>query len=141
MVDHKKKICIVTACGNKKHDNSLPAWKIYKSPRISAVYKRKGDCDMYILSAKHALVHSEKVIEPYNMILEQERIKELLPSMVTVLQKYDKVIFFKAGARSLYENCMKEACNRADVPLDSFGFGFMGDIGKLEEKIRTSYES
>lgn len=32
------KICIVTACGNKKHEIAKPAWKIYKSPRIKAVY-------------------------------------------------------------------------------------------------------
>ena len=33
-----KKICIVTACGNKKHDKPMRACQIYTSSRIKAVY-------------------------------------------------------------------------------------------------------
>ena len=72
------KICIVTACGNKKHAEPLPAWKIYKSSRIKAVYNRRNNHDMYILSAQHGLVFSEKIIAPYNRIMDEERAKELV---------------------------------------------------------------
>ena len=136
MTGDKKKVCVITACGNKKYDESLPARMIYKSPRIKAVYNRKRCLDMYILSAEHGLLHSEKVIEPYNRLMDPERAKELLPDMISILQKYDEVIFFKAGARKLYEDCMIDACNQAGTSLDSFGFGFMGDIGMLDEKIK-----
>ena len=135
MVGSKNKVCVITACGNKKRDHPSPAWKLYKSPRITAVYNRKCDCDMYILSARHGLLPSEKVIAPYNQIMDRERAKELLPSMVQVLQEYDRVIYFKAGARGIYEECMKEACAQADRPLDSFGYGFMGGINEMGERI------
>ena len=67
MFGRKKKVCVVTACGKTKRDVPLPARKLYKSARITAVHNRKSDCDMYILSAKHGLIPSEKVIEPYDM--------------------------------------------------------------------------
>ncbi len=138
MTGYKKKVCVITACGNKKHDDPLPARMLYKSPRITAAYNRKRGLDMYILSAEHGLLPSEKVIGPYDRVMDPERMRELLPDMIPVLQEYDEVIFFKAGARKLYADCMEEACNKAGKPLDSFGFGFMGDIGKLEEKIKDA---
>ena len=140
MIDRRKKVCIVTACGNQKHDYPLPARKLYKSARITAVYNRRCNCDMYILSAKHGLLPSEKVIAPYNRIMDQMRMQELLLDMIPVLQKYDKVIFFNGGARSLYAECIKEACNRADRPLDSFGSKILEGIGDLEAKINDACE-
>ena len=109
MFGRKKKVCVVTACGDTKRDVPLPARRLYKPPRITVVHNRKCGCDMYILSAKHGLIPSEKVIEPYDMDLGRGRIAELLPDMVPVLKKYDKVIFFKAGAA--YDECMKAACD------------------------------
>ena len=138
MFGRKKKVCVVTACGKTKRDVPLPARKLYKSSRITAVHNRKCGCDMYILSARHGLIPSEKVIEPYDMWLDRERIAELLPDMVPVLKKYDKVIFFKAGAGAVYDECMKAACDRAGRPLDSFGSGFMSGIGELEGKIEAA---
>ena len=138
MFGRKKNVCVVTACGKTKRDVPLPARKLYKSARITAVHNRKCGCDMYILSAEHGLLPSEKVIGPYDRVMDPERMRELLPDMIPVLQEYDEVIFFKAGARKLYADCMEEACSKADRPLDSFGFGFMGDIGKLEEKIKDA---
>ena len=93
---------------------------------------------MYILSSKYGLLHSEKVIEPYDMVLDRERVRELLPDMIPVLQEYDKVIFFKAGAKKLYTECIEEACEMTGTELDLFGFGFMGGIGDLEGKIRDA---
>ena len=94
MTGYKKKVCMITACGNKKHDGQLP-----------------------------------------------ERMRELLPDMIPVLQEYDEVIFFKAGSRKLYADCMEDTCSKAGRALDSLGFGFMGGIGRLEEKIKDAYRS
>ena len=129
------KVCVITACGNKKESVPLPAWKIYKSPRIKAVYKRKHDCDMYILSAEHGLLPAEKIIKPYNRLMDETRAKELLPNIESVVKNYDGVIYFKAGARKLYEECLKNACEKNNVKLISFGFGIMGGINELEDKI------
>ena len=132
------KICIVTACGNKKHEIPKPAWKIYKSSRIKAVYNRRNNHDMYILSAEHGLLPSEKIIQPYNRIMDEQRSKELISDMVPIIQKYDTVIFFKAGARKLYEQCIESACKKADKKIISFGYAIMGDINKLPEIIRDA---
>ena len=135
-----KKICIVTACGNKKHDISMRACQLYKSPRIKAVYNRRMDKDMYILSAEHGLLFSEKVIKPYNRIMDESRAEELMPQLVPIVTKYDTVIYFKAGARSIYEQCLGEACKKAGKKMISFGYGFMGDIGSLQDIVRAESE-
>tara|TARA_B100000586_G_C19766399_1_gene284093 strand:- start:57 stop:455 length:399 start_codon:yes stop_codon:yes gene_type:complete len=125
------KYTVITACGNKKNSLPLPAWQLYKSPRIKAVYNRKGNHDMYILSAKYGLVNAEKIIEPYNRIMDDARCDELLPEIKKTVEKYDTVIFFKAGARKLYEQCIVKACEMANIRIISFGFGFMGGINDL----------
>ena len=135
-----KKICIVTACGNKKHDVSMRAWQLYKSPRIKAVYNRRMDKDMYILSAEHGLLFSEKVIEPYNRIMDESRVEELVPQLVPIVAKYDTVIYFKAGARGIYEQCLGDACKKAGKKMISFGYSFMGDIGSLQDIVRKESE-
>ena len=129
------KICVITACGNKKESIALPAWKIYKSSRIKAVHKRKNDEDMYILSAEHGLLPSEKIIEPYNRLIDEKRVQELIPKIEPIIKKYDKVIYFKAGARKLYEDCLNTVCEKTGVEIESFGFGFMGGINELENRI------
>ena len=137
---NSKKICIVTACGNKKHDVSMRAWQLYKSSRIKAVYNRRTGKDMYILSAEHGLLFSEKVIEPYNRIMDESRAEELIPQLVPIVAKYDAVIYFKAGARGIYEQCLGDACKKAGKKMISFGYGFMGDIGNLQNIIRAESE-
>ena len=135
---HTGKICVITACGNKKENTPLPAWKIYKSSRIKAVYKRRSDEDMYILSAEHGLLPAEKVIKPYNRLLDEDRVNTLLPKIESIIKGYEKVIYFKAGARKLYEDCLNTACKNMGVEMESFGFGFMGGINELENRISKS---
>lgn len=132
---NQNKICVITACGNKKENIPLPAWKIYKSPRIKAVYKRASNEDMYILSAKHGLLRAEKIIKPYNRLLDKEMAEKLLPKIESIIKNYDKIIYFKAGARKLYEECLSTACKKMGVEMISFGFGFMGGINELDSRI------
>lgn len=132
------RVSVVTACGNKKEETPLPAWQLYKSPRIKAVYNRKGNHDMYILSAEHGLIPAEKVISPYNKIMDEKRCNELIPMVREVIKNYDAIIFFKAGARKLYEQCISKACYESGVKLISFGHGFMGGINDLPKKIEEA---
>ena len=135
-----KKICVVTACGNTKHDKPMRACQIYTSSRIKAVYNRRMDKDMYILSAEHGLLFSEKVIIPYNRVMNESRAKELVPQIVPIVAKYDTVIYFKAGARGIYKQCLGDACKKAGKKMVSFGYGFMGDIGRLQDIVRKESE-
>ena len=125
------KYAVITACGNKKQSLPSPAWQLYKSPRIKAVYNRKGSHDMFILSAKYGLVKAEQIIEPYNRIMDDSRCEELVPGIKKIIENYDVVIFFKAGSRKLYEQCILKSCEMANVRVISFGFGFMGGINDL----------
>ncbi|WP_268544030.1 DUF6884 domain-containing protein [Candidatus Nitrosotenuis cloacae] len=134
------KISVVTACGNKKADIPLPAWQLYNSPRIRAIYNRKGSHDMFILSAEYGLIPAEKIIAPYNRIMDEKRAQELIPYLKEVIKDYDVIVYFKAGARRLYEQCLEKACQESGVKLVSFGFGFMGGINELDSKIRMAEE-
>jgi len=132
------KICIVTACGKKKESIAMPAWKLYKSSRIRALYDRKGNYDMYILSAEHAMLPAEKITEPYDRIMDINRSQELIPKVKEIVKKYDSIVYFRAGASRLYEQCLKSACEQSNVKLISYGYNIMGDFGKLGEKIREA---
>ena len=132
------KVSVITACGNKKNDIPLPAWQLYKSARIKAVYNRKGKYDMYILSAEHGLVPAEKVIAPYNRIMDEKRAEELIPKLKEQIKNYEVIVFFKAGARAIYEKCIAKACEESGVKLISFGSRSMQGINELESKIRLA---
>ena len=136
-----KKICVVTACGNGKYKTFLPARQMYKSNRITAVYNRRCDHDMYILSAEHGLLYSEKVIEPYDRIMDEHRSAELIHDMIPIIQKYDTVIFFKGGAGKLYRQCIQTACDKANSKIISVGYANLGDIDKMPEIIRREEEN
>ena len=135
-----KKICIVTACGNTKQDKPMRAWQLYTSPRIKAVYNRRMDKDMYILSAEHGLLFSEKVVGPYNRVMDGPRAEELVPQLVPIVAKYDTVIYFKAGARGIYKQCLEMACKKADKKMISFGYNLMGGINDLQDIVRKESE-
>lgn len=132
-----RNIVLVTACGRTKENKALPAWKLYRSPRIRHL-KRKANSlgiDLYILSAKYGLVYSEEVIYPYDVIMDEKKIYELIPIVQKQIEKINpnKVIYYKGGARREYLECIKEACLRANIKFVSFGYKNLGEVGRLEE--------
>lgn len=132
----KPKILVVTTCGARKHNEPKPAWQLYKSPRIRAVYSRRNGHDMCILSTKYGLVDAEKVIEPYEETLTKHRMTELIPQMVEKISGYDYIVYYRGGAGREYFNLMREACRRAGKTLVSFGYKFMGDVNELSNVLR-----
>ena len=132
----RPRILVVTACGARKQSEPKPAWQLYKSPRIRAVYNRRNGHDMCILSTKHGLVDAEKVIEPYEETLTKDKAEELIPQMVEKIKGYDYVVYYRGGAGKDYLNCMREACKRARKTLVSFGYKYMGGINELPNVLR-----
>ena len=63
-----------------------------------------------------------------------------MPKIESTIKGYEKIIYFKAGARKLYEDCLNTACKNMGVQMESFGFGFMGGINELENRINNSKE-
>ena len=126
-----KNLILITACGAKKKNKPAQAYQLYLSPRIKAVYNRKDDVDMYILSAKYGLVNAHQIIKPYNEIMTPEKARILAPQIAKTLKNYKNAIFYKAGARKEYLECMINACKIAKTNLIAIGYGFMGDIGQI----------
>jgi hypothetical protein len=114
------KILIVTACGKRKDSVAQPAWKLYKSPRIRAVYNRRDGNDMAILSSKYGLIDAEEVLEPYEKVLTKERADELLPQVIEEIQNYDSVLYYRGGAGKEYFDLIKEACIRSKKRIRFF---------------------
>lgn len=135
------KVLIVTACGAKKNLGPMPAYKSYKSARIRAVYNRRSGCDMAILSAEYGLVRVQQVIKPYERVMDEQRAKELLPSVAQNLKEYDCTIFFKGGARKAYTSCIKAACEKAGRTLVTLGYANMGGINDLPKVIEFVRQS
>ena len=127
----KPKILVVTACGRKKHDKPMPAWKLYKSSRIRAVYNRTQCCDYAILSSKYGLVEADREIAPYEQIMTKQRAADLVPQVMMKVKKFDYVVYYRGGARKEYLDCIKEACREAARTLIVLGYANMGGINNL----------
>jgi hypothetical protein len=134
------KTVIVTACGAKKSPIPMPAYKFYKSSRIRAVFNRRGDSDMFILSAEYGLIDACKVIRPYERLMDEQRSNELTPSVAKKLLDYSNVIYFRGGARRTYFSCIKASCRKAKKTLVAFGYANMGGINDLPKILKLLQE-
>ena len=133
----KEKIVLITACGNKKENKPIEAGRLYKSSRIRHLYKRSKELDIpfYILSAKYGLVNGDEIIRPYNQIMDEEQCSKLEDQIKKVLENFELVIYYKGGTRKEYYICLEKITKKLNKKFISFGYGNMGDIGKLEDII------
>ncbi len=129
------KVALVTACGAKKENTPQPAGRLYKSSRIRHLYKKSKELGLplYILSAKYGLINADTIIEPYDRIMTPERAMELLPQVKETIKSFDLIIFYIGGARKEYRELIERVCEETGTRLISFGYGNMGDIGKLDK--------
>ncbi len=77
---------VVANCTAKKLPHAAPARELYRGPSIRRVVsvidgarKRGVVVELYVISAKHGLVHESEVLEPYDETIAnwpRERIKE-----------------------------------------------------------------
>lgn len=130
------KVLIVTSCGSKKNSSPMSAYELYKSPRIRAVYNRRCNSDMCLLSAEYGLVDVYEVIQPYDRIMDSQRAEELVPHVAEKLKNYEYIVFFRGGARKEYFFCIKDACRSAAKTLVVLGYANMGGISALPEIVR-----
>jgi hypothetical protein len=122
------KVGIGTACGNKKEEGLLPAYRLYKSSRIRGLFNARGELPMYILSAKYGLIDAEAELRRYEHVMDDQRAHELAPQVAEAMQGYNWFAFFKGGARPAYSLCMRLASDISRIPLAIVGFGNMGDF-------------
>lgn len=60
------------------------------------------------------------------------------PDFAKMIKNYDVIVFFKAGSRKSYEQCIAKACEESGVRLISFGYGFMAGINDLPKKLEEA---
>jgi len=130
---------LITACGNKKENVPTVVGKLYKSTRIRYLYKKSKELNIpfYILSAKYGLVNSDKIISPYNQIMDDNQCIKLKSQIKEVLKNFDIIIYYKGGAREIYFNCLKDVVFELNKKFIYFGYANMGDIKKIDEIIMS----
>ncbi len=109
-------------------DNGGRSHALYLSPRIRALYGRKGDFALYILSAQYGLIGSDQVIRSYQRVMDSQRAREVAPQVASVMQNYDWFVYFKAGARQEYADCIKLAAGLSSASVVFVGYAFMGGL-------------
>jgi len=142
-------LILLTACGKKKEVTPQPAWKLYKSARIRYLKRIAEEMNVpfYIVSAKYGLIHSEKIIEPYETLLTKEKAQKLFPQVIEILTKLKMegirlILYFKGGARKEYHDLVLRASSEVNLNFISYGSGYMKDIGMTKEfieKLRSDY--
>ncbi len=115
-----------TACRAKKLAGTWPAYELYRSPRIKALYNRRNELPLLILSAEYGSIDCHTEISSYQRIMSRERALELAPCVANVMNEFDALVYFKAGARSEYSECIKKAGEMSGVSVALLGFGNMG---------------
>ncbi|TCK04585.1 DUF6884 domain-containing protein [Phorcysia thermohydrogeniphila] len=135
----KKKVVLVTACGNKKEEKPRPAGELYKSARIRHLYRKSKELGVpfFILSAGYGLVSGDEMISPYNAVMSEERCRELEGEIAERLKAYDVIVYYRGGARKDYLDCIKKVAEKLGKEFIVFGYGNMGDIGKLGEVLKS----
>lgn len=130
-----KRIALVTACGNKKEKTPQEAGKLYKSARVRHLYRRSKELNLplFIISAKYGLVSADEIIEPYNAVMTDEKCKKLKEKILSKLKDFDVIIYYRGGARKTYLDCISKVTKELGKELIVFGYGNMGDIGKLTD--------
>jgi len=116
------------ACSKKKLANASEAKDLYCSPLFKAAsqYAEKNYDKWLILSAKHGLLHPYRIIEPYDLSLNdmsaKERAKwsEMVLSQIAKLGLDDEKFYVHAGKK--YQGICKYHANY-HVPLAGLGIG------------------
>lgn len=146
----------LVACVLTKKNKPLPAEELYDSPLFKKTMeyaKTKTDADsIYILSAKHKLLPIKKVIEPYNMTLNNFSADEKKKWAEDVLaqlksRKHDPekdTFIFLAG--NSYTKYLEEFLPNHEKPLKGKRIGqqmkwLNSQLKEIVNKIRKSIKS
>ena len=136
------RVILVTACSSKKADKPSPAMYLYLSTRIKQTREiaREFNIPLYILSAKYGLICGHTVIEPYETVMTEKQMMLKLPETINKLRilkdrGLETVVYYRAGARKSYESLLYLAAKYTDVEFVSVGFGNLGGLQELRQKL------
>jgi len=128
----KRRIFLVS-CVSKKLAAASAAKDLYCSTwfRLARAYVESFEAPWFILSAKHGLIHPDKVIEPYNESLVGQRIAArrewtglVQAQMEAQLPAADEIVLL-AGERyrEFIEPYLRQQFRAVDVPMKGLRIG------------------
>jgi hypothetical protein len=127
---------VVTPCAKNKNLGTHKALDLYKSTRIKAVYNKiKNTGALFaVLSSKYGLVFENEEVEAYELKMNSETMKRLIPKVSSQLKNLnvDELIFFPNwGLNNPYIRCIVEACKSSKTKLTLCGYNVLGGINEL----------
>lgn len=119
------------SCVSKKGPAAAPAFELYQSPLFIKAYtfaSSQPNDGIYILSARHGLIRSDEVVEPYDETLNRKpvaAIKSWADKVIDQLQivadlKRDKFTLL-AGLR--YRKFLVSHISMYEIPLEGLSIG------------------
>lgn len=128
-VSMKKHVLI--SCVSQKLDHSAKAKDLYTSPLFRMGYRYAKSLkpnNVFVLSAKHGLISSSKVIEPYNVTLNDMKavdVKEWSEGVLAQLRRHtdlERDLFvFLAGEK--YRKYLLPHIENYQIPMEGLGIG------------------
>lgn len=135
-------VSLVISCSATKSDKKGPAREVYRGPFWLSLNKAADglpSCvSVFALSAKHALIPADKVIEPYNVSMTQD----LLPGIVKRLKA--STLLPEGGhtvlvGGPLYAEAWRQASMPCHLRIGGKSIGYMlGDFSRWLRGVSTS---
>lgn len=125
-----RNIALATACGERKRQGHWPLHLLYESPRVKALYSRKGNFPLYILSAEYGFVDCEEVRASYDRRMDLNRAEQLAPQVAEAMGGFDWVVFFNAQTPREYAFCLERASDICGVPVAFIGWWPLGGLNE-----------
>jgi hypothetical protein len=69
--------------------------------------------------------------------MTDEKCRKLKEKMLSKLRDFDVIIYYRGGARKTYLDCISKVAKELGKELIVFGYGNMGEIGKLTDILNS----
>lgn len=118
-------IIALVACGKQKLAHKAPARELYTGTlfRLSYEYATQHADQVFILSAKHGLVHPNTELEPYNETLNGKSKHEQKKWAYAVLQSLPHADHYIVLAGESYRKYIVQKMGSYEAPLKGLSFG------------------
>ncbi|MBD2560709.1 MULTISPECIES: DUF6884 domain-containing protein [Nostoc] len=123
----------IVACAKSKNNQPSYAKELYKSLWFikARAYVEQQKWDWYIISAKYGLLHTDKLIEPYELTLNNMKATErrqwsekVFKEILQVLPEKGTVRFFAGKKyREYLVPLLQEVGYTVEIPLRGLGIG------------------
>ena len=131
-------VIALVSCGKSKLAHKAMACELYTGTlfKLSYEYAINNSDQVFILSAKHGLVHPNTRIEPYNETLNGKSKHDQKKWAYKVLQTLPKADHYIILAGENYRKYITQKMCSYEVPLEGLSFGHQ--LQRLKTLLKTS---